>query len=180
MKNKVYGFNQEEALKIKKRTVDANGKVKDLSLDFIDLVILRWFIDFYPKMGKKVFNNEEYAWVRYDKVLEDLPLLNIKKRAVAQRMQKMSELGVLECKLLKMEKEGTFLYYKYGRKLLKLDADRLRSNAHGVVVQTATGSSSNSNGLSFKQPSIYNNIVKDNIVKDNKSTTSWKEGGIHI
>lgn len=179
IKNKVYGFNQAEALKIKKRTVDENGKVRDIRLDFTDLVILRWFIDFYPKMIKKTFDGEEYAWVQYHKILDDLPLLNIKKRAIAERMNKLCDLDILKFIILKEEGKGTFSYYKYGKKLDTLTNVSVLSSNNGVAVQTATGSCSNSNGLQFNQPSIYNNTIKDNKVKDN-NTKPKRYGGLYV
>lgn len=179
IKNKVYGFDQAEALKIKKRTVDEKGRVKDIRLDFTDLIIIRWFIDFYPKMIKKTFDGEEYAWVQYHKILDDLPLLNIKKRALYERMQKICELGVMKHKYCKAENAGTYSYYTFGKKLSSLTGGGMQQNDYGVCSKAPTGMQSSNNGYAANCPSIYNNTIKDNKVKDN-NTEPKRYGGYYL
>ena len=47
MKYTIEGFNQKEVLELG-------------NLDVIDLVILRWIVDFEPKMAKKEIDGEIY------------------------------------------------------------------------------------------------------------------------
>ena len=78
MKYTIEGFNQIEVIKLG-------------NLDIVDLVILRWIVDFEPKMTKKEIDNEIYFWVNYHSLLEALPILNIKKLALYRRLEKMCD-----------------------------------------------------------------------------------------
>lgn len=167
MRYTICGYNQQVALNIHKKTIQG-GKERDLTLDATDLLILRWFADFYPNMSKRTINNKEYAWVSYAAVLEDFPLLNIKKAAIAERLKKMALLGVLEHATVR--EQGTFAFFTFGELYMNLIAiqskDCMRSNAEGmcsniegVCVQTDKGMCSNreQNNPSIKYPSIKNN-----------------------
>lgn len=60
--------------------------------DATDALLIRWIIDFYNtgKMKKVEVDGTRYFWILYKKVIADLPILGIKKDAVADRMAKMS------------------------------------------------------------------------------------------
>lgn len=107
MKYTVCSFSQEEAIK--------------LGLDTTDLLILRWIVDFSPKMTTETIDNKVYFWVKYQSILEDLPILDIKKRALEYRLKKLVDLNVLEHKTVK--KGGTFSYYSFGEMYMQLIAD---------------------------------------------------------
>ena len=65
----------------------------DLGLDVNDLAILRWYIDFKESgyMNKKVIDGKEFYLVIYEYVLEDLPILGMKKDAVYRSFNKMCD-----------------------------------------------------------------------------------------
>ena len=81
MKYTIEGFSQEYALTLKKNIITKYGVEKTIKIDFTDLVILRWFVDFYPNMKKMIIDGKEYVWLSHKKLLNDLPLLDISKRA---------------------------------------------------------------------------------------------------
>lgn len=109
MKQTIEGFNQEYALKLE--GVDEHGAV--IKLDCTDLVILRWFTDSYPNMCKTTIDGREYVMVTHSKLVEDLPMIDISKRAFIDRMQKLVEFGILDYQLVK--KGGTFSFYAFGK-----------------------------------------------------------------
>lgn len=111
MKYTIEGFSQEAALKMQ-TTITENDKTKTIRLDCTDLLILRWIVDFYPSMHKTTIEGAEYAWVSYDSLLEDMPLLNIGKRALFARLKKMEQLGILTHKTV--TRKGTFSFYGFG------------------------------------------------------------------
>lgn len=111
MKYTIEGFSQEAALKMQ-TTITENDKTKTIRLDCTDLLILRWIVDFYPSMHKTTIEGAEYAWVSYDGLLEDMPLLNIGKRALFDRLKKMEQLGILTHKTV--TRKGTFSFYGFG------------------------------------------------------------------
>ena len=137
MKSTIAGFNQEYALSLKKAVPGKGGKEKTIRIDCTDLIILRWLVDFFPSMTKKVIDGKEYAWLTHKKLLEDLPLLNIEKRAAMERMQKLVELEILEYRLV--QKGGTFSYFAFGKNYINL----VQSTNRGYVGQPTEGMSVN-------------------------------------
>lgn len=117
MKYTIEGFSQEYACSLKKE-IEEKGKLKTIKIDCTDLVILRWFVDFYPKMKKMIVSGREYAFLSHGYLEDELPLLDISKRAFCERMKKMAELGVLDHTLLK--EGGTFPLYTFGENYINL------------------------------------------------------------
>lgn len=111
MRKKIHGYLQAAAVMMKK-TVNKNGKTQNIKIDCVDLLVLRWFEDYYPFMQKTYIDGEWYAFVNHNDIIEHLPLLDINKRAYIERMQKLVEFGILKYKLLKQG--GTYSLYKFG------------------------------------------------------------------
>lgn len=164
MRYTIEGFSQEYAMTLKK-TVPVKDKEKTIQIDCTDLVILRWFVDFYPNMKKITVDGKEYAWLTHKKLLTDLPLLDITKRACIERMQKLVEFGILDYKLLK--DGGTFSLYSFGPNYINL----VRSNDTGEAQSNSTGGM-RSNGIggdgqpdnkdsSISDPSIKHSSIKN-------------------
>lgn len=99
-------------------TITENGRTKTIKLDCTDLIILRWIVDFFPNMKKTIINGTEYAWVSYDSLLEDLPLLDLGKRALSDRLRKMETLGILKHETVRTK--GTYSYYGFGPEYSRL------------------------------------------------------------
>ena len=55
-------------------------KLVEFGLDSIDALILRWYVDFLPKMSSTIHDGVEYRWVKYQAVIDDLPILGINNR----------------------------------------------------------------------------------------------------
>ena len=129
MKQTIEGFNQEYAMTLKKTVVTSKGE-KTVKIDCTDLVILRWFTDFYPNLPKTTIDGREYVMVAHSKLLEYLPMIDISKRAFIDRMQKLVDFGVLDYQFIK--KGGTFSFYTFGKNYKPLcgqrtgESDRLR------------------------------------------------------
>lgn len=132
MKFTIEGFNQEYAMTLTKQ-VEQRGKFVEKRIDCIDLVILRWLVDFYPRMDTMDIGGVRYVRVSFRKVKEDLPLLDLSKRAFSDRLQKLVEFDILKYKFIK--DGGTFSLFAFGENYLNL----VRSNNNGVCVQTAEG-----------------------------------------
>ena len=189
MRYTIEGFSQEYAMTLKKTVTTDKGE-KIVKIDCTDLVILRWFTDFYPNMRKTTIDGREYVMVAHSKLVEDLPMIDISKRAFIDRMQKLVEFGILDYQLVK--KGGTFSFYAFGENYIHL-VDDGRSNAHGVCAQTCTGYTfkrdtgirSNVQGVyvqthnenssieysSIEDSSIDNNIVENSEKHDMKVIT---------
>ena len=179
MRYTIEGFSQEYAMTLKKTVATSKGE-KTVKIDCTDLVILRWFTDFYPNMRKTIIDGREYVMVAHSKLLEDLPMIDISKEAFIDRMKKLVEFGILDYQLVK--KGGTFSFYAFGENYIHL-VDDGRSNAQGVCVQTCTGYTfkrdtgirSNVQGVyvqtynknsSINNSSINNSSINNNIVEN--------------
>ena len=182
LKYTIEGFNQEYAMTLRKE-VEINGKKVLKKIDCTDLVILRWFVDFYPNMEKINIDNREYAWISHGKLLEDLPIIDINKRSFIDRMKKLVEFGILDYKLIK--KGGTFSVYTFGENYkYMVSSERpsqegmqsndigMQSNDIGYAIERHRGMQSNSIGVCSqthnKDISIKDTSIKDNSIKNNK------------
>jgi hypothetical protein len=175
MKYTIEGFSQEFAMSLTKQ-VENNGKTITRKIDCTDLVILRWFVDFYPNMKKIEVDGKQYAWLTHKKLQEDLPLIDISKRSFIDRMQKLVEFDVLEYRLLK--EGGTFSLYGFGKNYHNLiskseNADGMQSNCTGAVTQSAEGMQSNNIGV-CSQTDNKDNSIKDTSIKNNSINKSRK------
>lgn len=166
MRYTIEGFSQIEAVKFR-RTEIVNGKERTVTLDCTDLVILRWFVDFWPRMTKVEVDGRQYAWVSYKSLIEDMPLLGIKKRALALRLMKLADFGILSHYTVKSG--GTFSYYGFGPEYTRLiddnptstDCNPSQSIDEGVVNQLTTPSQS---------IDVQNNSsTRDSSTRDNKN-----------
>ena len=173
MKYTIEGFNQQYAISLKK-DIDENGKTKTIKLDCTDLVILRWFVDFYPKMDKHIIDGEVYVMLSHKKIVEDLPIIDITKRAFIERMKKFVILGILKYQLVK--ESGTYSYYAFGDNYINLikhqnDTEGIRSNDIGYTLEGDRGIRSNDIGVyagtSNKDKSIKNKSIKDYSITNN-------------
>ena len=182
MRYTIEGFSQEYAMTLKK-TVPVKDKQKTIQIDCTDLVILRWFVDFFPNMKKITVDGREYAWLTHKKLLADLPLLDITKRSCIERMQKLVEFEILDYQLLK--DGGTFSLYAFGKNYINLvDSTNtgMQSNAAGGMQSTGIGGTqSNATGVcgqpgikdsSISYPSINNSSIRDKKERKNNSFDS--------
>ena len=139
MRYTIEGFSQTEAVKFRrietvKRKNPRTGVYEDketvVALDCTDLVILRWLVDFWPRMIKVEISGVQYAWLSYKDAIKDMPLLGVKKAAFALRLKKMVSFGILTHKTVKSN--GTFSYYGFGPEYMRLaDTDRAREIYEG-------------------------------------------------
>ncbi|CUP10345.1 hypothetical protein [Clostridium baratii] len=85
MKYNVIGFSQQKAM--------------ELRLDVKDLIILKHIIDFINsgKMVEREIDGETYYWLKQDRLLEELPILNIGGSTVLRiRLKKLVKLNLLK------------------------------------------------------------------------------------
>lgn len=106
MKFTMSGFSQQAAL--------------EFGLDTTDLYILRWIVDFMEsgRMRAMFLDGEKYYWVSYQGIVDDMPLLYIKKDAVYKRLRHICDLKILKKKTVCAG--GKFSYYALGEKFEEL------------------------------------------------------------
>jgi len=163
MRYTLYGFSQQIAV--------------EYGLDHNDLLILRWFIDFKDTndMVHEVINGEIYYWIKYKKIFEDLPILNIKsKDVIRRRLKKLVDKKILTHYTKK--NMGTFSFYGVGQNYLKLiSTDWGTTLKSGGTTLKSEGTTQKSEPYDSKvgggttQKSEQNiNLLKDDSIKDIK------------
>lgn len=163
MKNSIEGFSQQYAITLKKLVKKNASETKEIRIDCTDLVLLRWFVDFFPKMDKEIINGVEYAWCSYDKCMNDLPILSISKQGYADRMHKLVEFGLLE--FVCLPQKGNKCYWRFGENYGHLIEGYSRQTPEGIVVEHHRVSCSNTRGYSSQTPDIDKSIT-DTSIKD--------------
>ena len=140
MKYTIEGFSQQ--------------KLVEYGLDTIDALILRWFVDFQPKM-MKIYNDEkDYCWVKYQAIIDDLPILGITNREiVARRFNKFIKCNIME-KLISKD-GGVFIGF------------RLTTN-YLTLVDTPIDSKVDT-PIDSKVDTKYSSIKKDSSIKEDSS-----------
>lgn len=162
MRYTIEGFSQEYAMQFKKE-IERKDKKVTIKIDCTDLVILRWFVDFYPKMKKMVIDGKEFAWLTHKKLLEDLPLIDISKDGFISRMQKLVEFEILDYKFIK--ENGSFSLYTFGK-----NYEGMVSNTQWVPVQSGTGVPVQpSIGVGGQSGTKDNNISNSSIIDKNNN-----------
>lgn len=110
MRYSVHGFSQSKAI--------------EYELNNDDLLLLRWFVDFIGtnRLDFVIIGDDIYYWVVYDKLLEDLPILNVSKERIKKKhFNKLCEKGILKHKHVK--EGGSYSYYAIGDNYLSLIAE---------------------------------------------------------
>ena len=121
----ILGFSQERALEIR-----ATEGGKELRLDIIDLLLLSQIADFPNRSNvmKIIEEDKIFYWIAYSEMLEELPLLRLKKQALRDRFDKLVTLGMLEKKTRKSNNMTFFrltnLYEKLKYGAIVYDTER--------------------------------------------------------
>ncbi|WP_338596280.1 hypothetical protein [Clostridium baratii] len=147
MKYNVIGFSQQKAM--------------ELRLDVKDLIILKHIIDFINsgKMVEREIDGETYYWLKQDRLLEELPILNIGGSTVLRRrLKKLVKLNILKYYLMK--KGGTYTLYGKGSELNNL----LYKKVGDIKVGNNTTKRSIKDDLKVRpKDNINKNIIANNI-----------------
>lgn len=166
MKYTIEGFSQAEALKFR-RTELVNGKERVVCIDCVDLLILRWFVDFWPRMMKVEVGGCQYAWVDYKSLIRDMPILGIKKEMVAVRFKKLASFGILRHETVR--NGGTFSYYGFGSEYARLiDTENACDTTEGLK-NISEGVSNKFQTPLKKISEQIDSSTKDSSTKDNSN-----------
>jgi hypothetical protein len=176
MRFNILGFDQVKACE------------NNLTID--ELMILRHLHDFVSsgRMESIIKDNEVYYWVKYDKFIDDLPILNMKKTRLMEifnnnlcekpldweiRYNSMSDSSKKRAKSFKFtgmlksftrkDKTGTYSYFTFTKKfydMLPNITDNDEGNKKASTVPPVKANESNTN------KNIDNNIIPQNTKKD--------------
>lgn len=128
------------------------------NLDCTDAVLIRYIIDFYntDKMAKINVDGVEYFWLKYEYVIEQLPILGIKsKDGLYRRMKKYVECGIM--KHYTKRAGGTYSCYLFNKETLTLllgskpDTSDEKSEGYGSKVGGGTDEKSEQKTLLSKE-----------------------------
>jgi hypothetical protein len=97
------------------------------NLDLIDACIIRYMLDFCntKKIVKRIFYGEMYFWIKYQSIIDNFPIFNIKTTdRIGKRIKKLIDINLLKLKIYKCKK-GTYSFFKFNEEILEefLDYD---------------------------------------------------------
>ena len=166
MKYSILGFSQEIVLSLQK---ERDGKI--LKLEVLDLLILKDIADFLnrPNIIKYTIDDKTYFSIQYAIIIEDLPIIGIKKQALVDRIDKMVFLGVLEKKVIKNQ-SGTWVAFRMGEKYEKLLYNCISSEIHRT--------SSTLQVQEYSTTTHNTNITNNSINKEEKENTKRKKESV--
>lgn len=175
MKYSILGFSQEKVVEIGKMAV-VNNKEKFCKVDVTDLLILREVADFMnrKKIIKYTIDDKIYFSIRYEAIIKDLPILNIKKQALRDRIDKLCVLGLLE-KSVVSTSVGNITAFRLG----DLYENLLYSAGGGVCTPLHRGVYSTTQGcvaeytMPIEEYNIYNNTTTN--TNTTKNIKEYKE-----
>ena len=133
----IEGFSQSLVVQL--------SKTADVSIDVLDLVILRWFIVMkgLDLMEKITIGGVEYVWICFSWVMENIPLLGITSAdRISRRFAKYVRLGLLKRCVKKLGRSrGAKSYFAVTEVLCNLivtkDSFRHGANARSKAIDTA-------------------------------------------
>lgn len=171
MRFSILGFNQEAVCSIR-TTIKAKGrdgkeKDKEIRLDVTDLLIVQDIADFMNRNGVIKFTVDEKIFfaITHKSILQDLPILNIEKQALKDRLDKLCLLGVIEKKVIQ-NGTGTWVGYRMGDVYESLVYDN-KSN-WGVYQTTHGGCSKLHEGVVVNYTPNIDTTIKHHNNKINK------------
>lgn len=136
----VSGYSQEQLVKWKLKAGDA--------------LIIKWFVTFMQsgKMATVEHCGQTYYWVRYQAVINDLPILGIgTSKGIASRFRRIVKAGLLDF-FLKKNEEGTYSTYR-------LNSDQYKKLLYHSTMETkkVTGETAKVSPIEPKRkPKDYN------------------------
>ena len=134
MKYSIIGFNQQKVLSLIKEVKDEkNGKTITISIDVDDLLILSLIADLSNRKSirKVLLEDGQYAWISYNVILEDLPILRIDKKQLRRRLDKLVKFDLIDLRVERVNGSGTFVYMKIGKLYEELKYTKEEENKGG-------------------------------------------------
>lgn len=177
MRYSILGFSQKMVCSLTK-TIKRDGKADlVLKLDMTDLLILRQLADFpnRKKTKKQIVDDKLFFWVDYKGLLEELPILDIKKQALRDRLDKMVELNVLEKAVVNFDRLGSATCFRMGdnyETLLYSDENKQSTARGGVVDYTGDGSELHDININEENKGIKE---KENLIKESEIVDFWND-----
>ena len=149
MKETILGFDQGVAVR--------------LGLDVVDLMLLDLVKQKEQSTNSKVreIAGEKFVWVHYQNVLDYLPILGFKKRALAAKFDRLVDACLLEKQVIR-DDGGTYVYFR----------------SRGVPLEQHPGCRSNSRGVSLEQqPDKHRSTTTVAKKKEKDNKLSQKKDG---
>lgn len=160
MTSSIYGYQQDQLIQYVDEIEDSHGKMKTIRIDCTDLCIMRWLANFIASGKMKHHADKDgnlYYLFTYNKILSDLPILNISKAALRDRIRKLEHFKIMET-ICERNSTGTYLYVRFLDNYYKLSY----ANGQGDVSSNGQG------GIQTLTPHGNKLDPKDNKLKNNK------------
>ena len=172
MKYSILGFNQERVLSLTREVKDVKkDKTTTISIDVDDLLILSVIADISNRKSirKIILEDGQYAWISYNVILEDLPILRIGKKQLRRRLDKLVGFELIDLKVERVNGSGTFVYIKIGKEYESLKYNIDEESKYTSGQKSSEGVDKNVHGGGQKC------LPKDSLTKQEDNNTYDKE-----
>lgn len=156
MRNSILGFSQSKLLEY--------SATSEYSVTMNDVLILDYVYHAVasPTMEHKIENDISYVWISHQKLIEDLPILNIGKDRIKRILSNLCTLNLLKSITVRREGKGSKSYYT-----ITEECENLKySNDEGVKITHHDDGTGGKNNPSDNKLLVTDKNKKSIISKD--------------
>ena len=154
MRYSILGFNQSELIKYDVDMTDV------LLMDYIQKALSQ------PSMIKTNIDEQPYVWLNHSKILDDLPILNIKESMLKKRIANLIEIGLIKSITVANTKgRGSRSYYTVTEQFEQLQYDNVTEGNKLPLKERPSVKNYPSNN---KLNNTINKTISKDIVEDTK------------
>ena len=160
MKYEILGFNQKQVI--------------ELNLNLKDLLLLDYITDAIasPTMEHRVQDGVAYVWLKHDRILKDLPILDISERSLIDYLNKLKDLGLLNVCVIKVDSgRGSKSYYAITERCEELKYDQVQKIAVSQRPGAENCTSDNTSNISSDNTNNQQELFNTNKEVINKEDT---------
>lgn len=163
MRYSILGFNQELAVKE--------------GLDLTDLLLLDYLYNACtsPSMIKICEDNQPYVWLKHDKILHDIPIINIKEDMLKKRIHKLIEMQFIKSVIKTDKSLGRRAYYTITTQCERLRFSPDSISDQGEKITLDTDDQGEKITLDSSEPRVINYPSDNKLNIDNKLNTISKD-----
>lgn len=159
MRYSILGFNQRELIKYNVDMTDV------LLMDYIQKALSQ------PSMVKIDVDGQPYVWLSHAKILEDLPILNIKESMLKKRMANLIEIGLIKS-IVKTSTvgRGSRSYYSITEQFEQLQNDDMTEGNKLSLVERPSVKNYPSDNKLINNKNISKDILQDVVTSEQNLT----------
>ena len=175
MRFDIFGFRQDKLIEY------------DLGLEDILLLDYIWDMEGSPTMQHILYDGVPYVWLMHDRILSDLPILNISNRSLINYLNKLKDKELLDVRVVHNDSlRGSKSFYAITKKCEELRYDQVqdfsvsqrpsaKNCSSDISISKDTNNISKENNTNIQQSLFNTNNINNKEVRNKEDT--YKEKG---